>query len=248
MKIKHTKIKKTLLILQYKTLKSTVVQLASGGWHPVNRQEELLTGGGRGGERWESWRSVSNRRWRASCNFTHAWHWWQVHPFERSRLKVLFVGDLLPVENSNQVALRFTLFEAKIVQSHSLSCFTLFWTCIRTKQGLKEFLTWVELSCQLYPFTEEEAAAQWSQWRTQGLRVIQWQSQGLGLVHKLQPVCWPMDRVTHQSGFLGIGVFLECRCFSAKFSNVCILSHFSHIWLCDTMDCSPPGSSVLGIS
>ena len=28
---------------------------------------------------------------------------------------------------------------------------------------------------------------------------------------------------------------------------VCVLSHFNHVWLCDPMDCSPPGSSVHGI-
>ena len=27
----------------------------------------------------------------------------------------------------------------------------------------------------------------------------------------------------------------------------CMLSHFCHVWLCDPMDCSPPGSSVHGI-
>ena len=27
----------------------------------------------------------------------------------------------------------------------------------------------------------------------------------------------------------------------------CLLSHFSHVWLCIPMDCSPPGSSVHGI-
>ena len=29
---------------------------------------------------------------------------------------------------------------------------------------------------------------------------------------------------------------------------VCVLSHFSHVRLCDPMDCSPPGSSVHGDS
>ena len=30
--------------------------------------------------------------------------------------------------------------------------------------------------------------------------------------------------------------------------KLCVLSHFSHIWLfCDPIDCSPPGSSVHGI-
>ena len=28
---------------------------------------------------------------------------------------------------------------------------------------------------------------------------------------------------------------------------VCVLSHFSRVWLCDPMDCSPPGYSVHGI-
>ena len=33
---------------------------------------------------------------------------------------------------------------------------------------------------------------------------------------------------------------IKCVC-------VCVLSRFSHVWLCDSMDYSPPGSSVLGI-
>ena len=36
-----------------------------------------------------------------------------------------------------------------------------------------------------------------------------------------------------------------CRC---NFAFVCMLNHFSCVWLCDVMDCSPPGSSVLKIS
>ena len=28
--------------------------------------------------------------------------------------------------------------------------------------------------------------------------------------------------------------------------RVCVLSRFSHVWLCDTMDCSPTGCSVHG--
>ena len=55
---------------------STIQQLAYKGWHQVNRLEELLTRGGRGGRRWSNWRIISNRRQRASFNFTHAWHWW----------------------------------------------------------------------------------------------------------------------------------------------------------------------------
>ena len=39
------------LTVQYlEKYNSTVQQLAYRGWHQVNRQEELLTGGGSGGE------------------------------------------------------------------------------------------------------------------------------------------------------------------------------------------------------
>ena len=53
--IMHKKIKKTLLVLQYGILEkhsNTEQQLAYMGWCQVNGQEELLTGGGRGGGRW----------------------------------------------------------------------------------------------------------------------------------------------------------------------------------------------------
>ena len=29
--------------------------------------------------------------------------------------------------------------------------------------------------------------------------------------------------------------------------RACVPSRFRHVWLCDSMDCSPLGSSVLGI-
>ena len=46
------KIKKSFSILQYLEKKCSIVQwLAYRAWHQVNRPEELLTGGGRGGER-----------------------------------------------------------------------------------------------------------------------------------------------------------------------------------------------------
>ena len=41
---------------------------------------------------------------------------------------------------------------------------------------------------------------------------------------------------------LGVGPL-----FHYKFSHVCVLSCFSCVQLCDTMDCSPLGSSVYGI-
>ena len=36
-------------------------------------------------------------------------------------------------------------------------------------------------------------------------------------------------------------------CLSVSHQYVCLLGHSSRIWLCDPMDCSPPGSSVHGI-
>ena len=43
------------LTMQYPEKYSTTVQeLAYWGWHQVNRQEELVTGGGRGGGGWQS--------------------------------------------------------------------------------------------------------------------------------------------------------------------------------------------------
>ena len=65
-------IRKAFFVLEYNTLKSGIVQrLASRGWHPVNKQEQLLAGRGREGEMLEL-KDVSNKRWRASSNFTHA--------------------------------------------------------------------------------------------------------------------------------------------------------------------------------
>ena len=42
-------------------------------------------------------------------------------------------------------------------------------------------------------------------------------------------------------GFVRISLILYTPC-------ACVLSHFSHIWLCEPMDCSPLGSSVCGDS
>ena len=41
-----------LIVLYLEKYSSTVQGLAYRGWHRLNRQEELLTGGGRGGGRW----------------------------------------------------------------------------------------------------------------------------------------------------------------------------------------------------
>ena len=38
----------------------------------------------------------------------------------------------------------------------------------------------------------------------------------------------------------------QLRAYSSYNWGVCVLSHFSRAWLWDTMDCSPPGSSVHG--
>ena len=38
-----------------------------------------------------------------------------------------------------------------------------------------------------------------------------------------------------------------CSCGSSAWDTSCMLSHFSCVWLCDPMGCSPPGSSFQGI-
>ena len=85
----------------FKKYRSTVQQLAHSGRHPVNRQEQLLAGGGRGGGRWQSWRTAGNRRRKARCltpiaqvpvpccNHMH------LRISESSKLKGLYVGSLL---------------------------------------------------------------------------------------------------------------------------------------------------------
>ena len=50
--------------------------MAYRGWHWVNRQEKILTGGERRGGRWKNWRIINNKRWNASWNFIHASCWW----------------------------------------------------------------------------------------------------------------------------------------------------------------------------
>ena len=74
------------LTMQYPEKYSTTVQeLAYWGWHQVNRQEELVTGGGRGGGGWQSWRIDSNRGQR-SCSFTHTWSCLHLWKFATRRL------------------------------------------------------------------------------------------------------------------------------------------------------------------
>ena len=43
-------------------------------------------------------------------------------------------------------------------------------------------------------------------------------------------------------------LWLQQKCQTLQFVSACVLSHFSHVQLCDPMHCSPPGSSVDGIS
>ena len=40
------------------------------------------------------------------------------------------------------------------------------------------------------------------------------------------------------------GVYFPKVIATASLVHVCVLSHFSRVWLCDPMDCSPPGSFV----
>ena len=70
--------------MQYSTLNSsTAVEYNS--WHLgagiawTGKKSYWLTGEGRGGGRWWSWRTVNNRSQRTSCNVTQAWHGWNTH-------------------------------------------------------------------------------------------------------------------------------------------------------------------------
>ena len=43
-------------------------------------------------------------------------------------------------------------------------------------------------------------------------------------------------------------VYITVQCENNYVSCACLCAHsLSHVWLCDFMDCSPPGSSVRGI-
>ena len=42
-------------------------------------------------------------------------------------------------------------------------------------------------------------------------------------------------------------IFNYCNERECKKEYMCVLSHFNHVRLCDPMDCSPPGSSLLGV-
>ena len=89
MKDKH-KNKKSIfnLMVQYLEKHSSIKGLA------LSEQARTVTDWRRE-RKWEmnSWRIISNRRWRASCSFTHAWHWWvgcwllaevnSIYPFEK---------------------------------------------------------------------------------------------------------------------------------------------------------------------
>ena len=89
MKDKH-KNKKSIFnfMVQYLEKHSSIKGLAS------SEQARTVTDWRRE-RKWEtkSWRIISNRRWRASCSFTRAWHWWvgfwllaefnSIYPFEK---------------------------------------------------------------------------------------------------------------------------------------------------------------------
>ena len=62
---------------------------------------------------------------------------------------------------------------------------------------------------------------------------------------QLDPLCI----LVLNAGFLS-SVFAVCGSIPTQCSmcvGVCELSHFSRVWLCDPVDCSPPGSSMHGI-
>ena len=54
----------------------------------------------RGGMKWYSWRIICNRRQRASCSFTRAWHWWNTHSIKFATWRFTCRGPsvVLPAE------------------------------------------------------------------------------------------------------------------------------------------------------
>ena len=97
MKNKHTQNKDNIfnLTVQYlEKYSSTVQQLAHG--LASSEQARCVTGGGRRGERWESWRIVSNRRQRASCNFMHTGCWWHRFWFRLEKTIQWCLGNTVP--------------------------------------------------------------------------------------------------------------------------------------------------------
>ena len=72
----------------------------------------------------------------------------------------------------------------------------------------------------------------------------------MSLIHII-PLAGKKDYFTFS--WLSMHVFyayvLEALCGKLHTSNkyLCLLSSFSHVWLCDPMDSSPPGSSVHGV-
>ena len=97
-KKKH-KNKENILNLTVQSLEkysSALQQLASRGWHRVNRQEELLTGGGRevGDGRAEGPSAIADGG-RPAVALTPDADGSHVRIFETSQLEGLYVGDLL---------------------------------------------------------------------------------------------------------------------------------------------------------
>ena len=69
---------------------SRVQQLASRGWHQVDRQEEMLTAGGRPGGR-----SATGDRGQAAGSLLPDAAGTRLRAFESSQLQGSYVGDLL---------------------------------------------------------------------------------------------------------------------------------------------------------
>ena len=96
----------------------------------------------------------------------------------------------------------------------------------------------------------------WKQHKSIHLR-SRGQKSGMGLCG-LKPKCY--QGYTPSGAFKGIIQFpelfqlLDTNCVPSFMDTslylkqeVCVLSHFSHVRLCNPVDCSPPGSSVHGI-
>ena len=59
---------------------------------------------------------------------------------------------------------------------------------------------------------------------------------------------WGSERIKDRTGILTLGFLTLYQMLLLVCIHACVLSHFSHVQLCASMDCSLPGSSFMGFS
>ena len=95
----------------------------------MNIQEELLPGGKRGGGRWQSWRIISNWRWRASCDFTHTWYWCHRFWF-LARFNSIYIDTIL-LSSIHYCTVKHTKAQPLIEDAHTERCIPETWANLK---------------------------------------------------------------------------------------------------------------------